>query len=323
MYDRGLSVLEQYGLEAKMIYRGRGCLVCETQAGPVSVWEFDGSLQKLEKQAKLLTQAALHTLIKLDVILKNQEDQYVSYDKDHIGYYIKQYYAGRECDTHSQDDILRSVRNLAKLHLVLHMPWEERYEKEALPDEYFRHNREMRKIQKHIRKKQQKQEFETRYLGNVEWFLEKGEEVVARLQGPGYEKLRSEACVNGQVCHGEYNQHNIVMLEDNDAVINLDKWCFDVQIADLYQFMRKILEKNNWDVRLGQQMLQEYDKYVPLSDEALEYLKLRFSYPEKFWKLANHYYVRKKSRISQKDLEKLEHIIAQKQSWQAFCLTFE
>ena len=36
MYDRGLSVLEQYGLEAGAVYRGRGALICETQEGLVA-----------------------------------------------------------------------------------------------------------------------------------------------------------------------------------------------------------------------------------------------------------------------------------------------
>ena len=54
MYDRGLSVLAQYGLEAKSTYRGRGALICDTQAGLVQIREYNGSPRKLGYQAKLL-----------------------------------------------------------------------------------------------------------------------------------------------------------------------------------------------------------------------------------------------------------------------------
>ena len=44
MYDRGLSVLEQYGLEAgAVVYRGRGALICETQEGLVLIREYWGT----------------------------------------------------------------------------------------------------------------------------------------------------------------------------------------------------------------------------------------------------------------------------------------
>ena len=43
MYDRGLSVLEQYGLEAGAVYRGRGSLICETGGELVLIREFWGT----------------------------------------------------------------------------------------------------------------------------------------------------------------------------------------------------------------------------------------------------------------------------------------
>ena len=43
MYDKGLSVLEQYGLEAAAVYRGRGALICNTKEGMVLIREFYGT----------------------------------------------------------------------------------------------------------------------------------------------------------------------------------------------------------------------------------------------------------------------------------------
>ncbi|MBP8049342.1 MAG: hypothetical protein KAY52_03795, partial [Blautia sp.] len=93
---------------------------------------------------------------------------------------------------------------------------------------------------------------------------------------------------------------------------------FDVQISDLYCFMRKILEKYNWDVFLARRMLEQYDKIRPISSEEWENLQIRFTYPEKYWKLANYYFSHNKAWISGKNTEKLEKVIAQKKIWGDF-----
>ena len=89
MYDRGLSVLEQYGLEAKSTYRGRGALICDTQAGLVQIREYNGSPRKLGYQAKLLEIVSTRNQISVDSLLPNQEGAYVSADKDNIPYVVK------------------------------------------------------------------------------------------------------------------------------------------------------------------------------------------------------------------------------------------
>lgn len=99
---------------------------------------------------------------------------------------------------------------------------------------------------------------------------------------------------------------------------NFDKWNYDIQMADLYQFMRKILEKHDWDIRLGQKMLQAYEQVRPITKEEFENLRVRFAYPEKYWKLANYYYTHNKAWISQKNVEKLNKLTNQHEKWRNF-----
>ena len=98
MYDRGLSVLEQYGLGAKSSYRGRGALLCQTQIGLVLIREFTGSDKKLKKQQELLLQLEKGCQYPVDQILATEEGKLVSTDKDGISYVVRRWYEGRECD---------------------------------------------------------------------------------------------------------------------------------------------------------------------------------------------------------------------------------
>ena len=45
---------------------------------------------------------------------------------------------------------------------------------------------------------------------------------------------------------------------------------------------------------------------------------IRFTYPEKYWKLANYYFSHNKAWISGKNTEKLTKVIAQKEIWGDF-----
>ena len=66
---------------------------------------------------------------------------------------------------------------------------------------------------------------------------------------------------------------------------------------------------------LARRMLEQYDKIRPISSEEWENLQIRFTYPEKYWKLANYYFSHNKAWISGKNTEKLEKVIAQKKIW--------
>ena len=58
-------------------------------------------------------------------------------------------------------------------------------------------------------------------------------------------------------------------------------------------------------------MIEEYDKIRPISEEERKYLMLKFKYPEKYWKLLNHYNNNNKAWIPDKDINKLKNITKQ------------
>ena len=320
LYDYGLSTLAQYELTADRSARTRGALLCYTSQGLLILREFHGSEKKLKKQQELLLhlkECGMNT----DYFLQNTQESLVSKDKDQMAFTLQHWYEGRECDTKSRDDIIKSVRTLARLHILMKMEPVEEYRERSLRDEYLRHNQELRKIRKFIRKKGASSVFEKDYLASVEWFLQRAQYAVELLDETEYDSLREKVWREGQVCHGEYNQHNVLMLKGEDetaAVTNFGHWNFDIQMADLYCFMRKILEKYNWNLNLAQEMLREYHRIRPISKAEWQNLRVRFTYPEKYWKLANYYYSHKKVWISEKNVEKLQNLIRQRENWKDF-----
>lgn len=321
MNERGLKVLEQYDLTISGIRRGRGSFICETDRGTKLITEFYGSVNRLRFQNRVLDHLREKGYALVDRTTENAEGELVTEDRDGTVYIVKDWFDGRECDTKNDEDILRAVRNLAKLHTLMRLPAEEEmeiYTGESLEEEYAARNREIKKAWNFMRGRRRKNEFESCFLNHYVQFFEQAQEAQKCLAASGYGQMYEEAVERKLLCHGDYNQHQILNTKRGIATTNFTKCRCDVQAGDLYQFLRKILEKQDWNPRLGMAMVEEYDKVHRLDRAAREYLKIRLAYPEKFWKLANHYYNHNKAWIPGKNVEKLQTLINQQQKRDAF-----
>lgn len=319
--ERGLKVLEQYELKIINTRRGRGSFICETDRGLKVITEFQGSQNRLRFQNSVLAYLKEQGYELVDSAIENMQGELVTLDRDETAYIVKDWFAGRECDTKSREDILSAIRNLAKLHKLLRMPQdikEAQYIGETLAEEYVRRNREIRKVYNFIRGRRRKNEFETCFLTNCSMFLDQAMVAQEVLKASACGALYEEGLKTGTLCHGDYNQHQILNTAKGTATINFAKCRYDIQAGDLYQFMRKILEKQSWNPNMGMLMLEEYDKICSLDQRTREYLKIRLTFPEKFWKLANHYYNHNKAWIPGKNVEKLKILVSQQEKRDAF-----
>ena len=121
-----------------------------------------------------------------------------------------------------------------------------------------------------------------------------------------------------EFCHGDYQYHNILQGSDGWFLVNFEKYIRDDPVRDLYLLLRKLLEKVNWSVPLGTELLETYEKQRPLAAGSWIDLYYRLAYPEKFWKIVNFYYNSGKAWIPEKNQEKLERVVAQEKEKQHF-----
>lgn len=309
MNDRALKVLEQYDLEVISTRRGRGSYILETTQGLRILSDYTGSENKALFQNRVLEQIREGGYERVDLLLPNKEGTLISRDWEENKYVVKEWYIGRECDTESENEILAAVTNLARLHRLMYL--------EEIPDyaksfttlhplkELCAKNTEMKKVRSFIRKKNTKCEFERMFLDCFDRYFTQAAEAERQLE-PLEEKIRAEKEERfSSVCHGDYDHHHVLMTGYEIATTNFECCRFDFQISDLYRFMRKILEKHDWNQRLGLRMLEQYSLVRPLSHMEKRMLYIRFLYPEKFRKLANYYYGSNKAWVSRRFLDKL------------------
>jgi CotS family spore coat protein len=307
--------MEQYELEIKGISRGRDGYICETQQGFVTLKVYRGSKERAEFLADMLEHLQREG-IQAETVIRTREGETLSVGEDETKYILSTSFTGAECDTKNRDDMLAAVSLLAQMHCAAeryqgNIPEFVRAEKSAQLLLCEKHNRELRKVRNYIRAKKKKNEFEMLFANQYERFMEKAEQVTALLKSEQQE-------IEAGFCHGDYNQHNVIFHGRGTAILRFDNFVYQENVSDLANFMRKMLEKNNWNVGLGIDMIQAYHNERKLSQQELQALYRYMAYPEKFWKVANHYYNSHKAWLSGRNIEKLEKLIRQEDAREQF-----
>ena len=307
MNEKSLKILEEYDLELFSARRGRGSYICETSLGTKLLADYNGSEKKAAFTSQLLQYMEEKGYQPVDKAVANKEGRLLCRDRDEQSYILKDWYEGRECDTKNNADVRQAVNNLARLHGYMVWKQEEKteYAGEDLRDIWRRHNRELKKIYEFICKRKRKTGFESLFLKEYDRFAQQAKAATWELEQSDYGELYQSSLKQGQLCHGNYNQHNVYFLGRRQIFTsNFEKCGYDIQINDLYQFVRKIMDA--------------YSRERPLDDREIAYLKIRLSYPEKFWKVANQYYNCRKSCASWKSMEKLEKLVFQEEKRRIF-----
>ena len=327
MNDKAIELLEQYEIEVLRTRKGRGAIVCDTDKGCLIFREYSGSQDRIGIQDRLLKQIADAGQVCVEAIIPNREGSLLVRDTDGTGYVLKTWQEGRECSVHDRHECVEAVRLLARLHKNMELPGDMPNLPVAFSPEkeYDKHNKELKRVRKYLQQKGQKNWFETSLRKAFDPFMEQAFAVTEQwreyCRSFGEEKAAQDSCrKEGRVafCHGDYQYHNILQGMNGWFVVNFEKCLCDDPVRDLYLLLRKLLEKSNWSVALGEELLAAYEKERSISAKSWIDLYYRLAYPEKFWKIVNFYYNSGKAWIPGKNQEKLERVIEQEKGKQRF-----
>ena len=318
MNDRSVNLLENYDIEVLRTWKGRGAILCETKQGTYIWKEYAGRREKAVFQNALLTMVKENGFENVEGILKNKEQELLTQDADGTSYILKTYFEGRECNVRDAGECVQAVETLAQLHRAS-------YSEEPLPGvcvprtphlEFEKHNKELKRVRKYLWDKSPKTDFEIYLMKNYDYFLNLALQMTEEL------RFFKSGEVRRFTCHGDYQHHNIMFCKDGIYLINFEKCVSDSPVRDLYLFMRKLMEKNNWAEGIGFELINSYDKIRPMEKEEFRQLYYRLAYPEKFWKIVNFYYNSGKAWIPGRNLEKLIRVTGQEKDKQDFLEKF-
>lgn len=319
MADQALSTLEQYDLEIKGVRKGRGSWIVNCREGDFMLKEYNGGEAKALQQKALTDKIRQETGVLVQEIVLNKEGMLLTKDSEERTYTLQTFMEGRECNVKERSECEAAIQTMARMHKGMFLT-EAGGNAETVPyslkKEFAKRNTELRRIRRYLKEKRQKNDFERFLHKSLPVFFEKALEVEESWEG--YEKLCRGKGTDLPFCHGDYQHHNVWMDYDEIMILQFEKYLPDLPCRDLYLFLRKLLEKNNWDSTIGKEMLDIYEKERPLPYIEQISMIYRFAYPEKFWKIANYYFNSKKSFIPEKSMEKLEKLLEQETEKETF-----
>lgn len=310
LYNQAEAILSQYELELFKVNKGRGSYICETDKGIKLMTAFRGSNEKGMVLKYFLEQLFLHNF-PVEQILPNKEGAVITQD-EMTGecFLVKDYISGRELDTGNIEELQAAVILLAAYHQTAEQVWLEMPDKikendGQVVDKRSRHKKELIKVRNYIRTKKKKNEFEQTFMTALPQML--------GIVEKSLEVLEEGKKAPGIFCHGDVNQHNILYENGKWHLVNFENFSYGWKMLDLANFLRKIMEKNDWDVNIGLELVRCYRDTAGFQPEEAEQLYGLLLFPEKFWKITNHYMNTRKSWISERDIEKIKKVIGQEE----------
>lgn len=319
MEDKLEAAIAGYDLAVRKRYRSRGGWMLETTTGPYLLREYESIRSHFDVENKIKKYLIEHDFDCVDEVILNHFGEPVTELETGEKYVLYRWSAGDACDLKSEKCLTKAGENLGRFHKAICQYADETTEnptEENLLEQFSKHNRELKRVNGYMKSKKRKTEFEIYAINCFEEYYEKAQEAARKLEACSYYNEKNKEKIG--ICHGDYNYHNLIATQKGMFTTGFERAGFGIQLLDLTYFLRKTLEKNEWDRRAGAAVMNGYNQSSPLSDEQIEFIYVILMYPEKYWKLMNHYYNKKKSWLSAKSLEKLKNVRSLEKNRQIF-----
>lgn len=313
------EILKQYPIQLIGKRRIRGAILLEAKEGLYTLVQYKDSARRLAFQEQVKHILINRGYFYVDEGIPSVDGELLTKDSMGSRWLLKRWYIGRECNLKDEKDIYHATKHLASLHNMMHYPNEEDGDiAEGVQGDNLdllleRHMREMKRVYNYIRGKKKRNEMEICILNLFQKFYDQAGFAHMYISEINYNELKEQCILQRRVYHGSYNYHNIIFSEQQIITTNFDRADIGIQIVDLYDFLRKIMEKNGWNTKQGIKILDAYQKVRPLGKQEAKLLYVLLLFPEKFWKQINFYYNGKKSWMSLKNYDKLLKIESQEE----------
>lgn len=329
------EVIGQYELHVNEKRRIRGGLLLETKEGSYTLTGYRENAARVDFDEMVKEMLIKKGSLVVDKGIRNKNGDWLTRDRMGTFWHMKKWCAGRECDLKGED-VYQAAEYLSKLHELLVIATEEfalsdmsedetvsgkkilPVEEKSPEDIFFKRKKEMRRIYNYIRHKKKKNEMEICILNLFPEFDDQAGRAEKELERMDCQQMMNDSVKEGRIFHGSYNYHNVLFGEEKMMLTNFERSAYGLQVMDLYGFLRKVLEKNDWNTEKGMKVLKYYQKNRSLEEKEGHLLYALFLFPEKFWKQMNFYYNGKKSWMSAKNLDKIKKLEEQEKERKKF-----
>ena len=308
MEDMNEKILwEGYGLRFRGGTRTRTGLICRTDMGLRELKKPRGSGESLRLAFDVKEQLRKNGFINISRFYRTLEGE-PFYRYDGILYTLEDVMPPESLPEEKEDTFLRGAETLGKMHHAAKGLQSEsaRWEEKRLPALYGKRRSQLAKIRRRNDRQRNYDAIDLLLIRYYDRFMEQAQQAEELLKKGGYEAAVVQAAEKGAFCHNAYKGEALRQNEKGEIFVgSFDKCSSELPLADLAHYLRRYFKKTEGSAAGVAEMLEQYGKHQPLSENDLTILQGMLIYPEKFLRLVNEYYNKRRACVSPAMQERL------------------
>ncbi len=298
---------EGYGLKFRGGTRTRTGLICRTDQGLRELKKPRGNMENLRFAFDVKEQLRKNGFTNISRFYRALDGE-PFYFRDGTLYSLEDTVPAETMEENEAESFVRGAEALGRMHRAAKglSSSAAHWEKDRLPKRYAKRRRELAKIRRRNEKCHSYDAIDLLLMRYYEQFMAQTTEAEALLEAGGYEQAVEAAEKNGAFCHNAYKGESLRLTEKGELFIgSFDKCGAELPLSDLAAYLRRYMKKTDGSAAGAEKMLKAYEKGVSLSKNDLIILQGMLVYPEKFLRLVNEYYNRRRSCVSSAMQERL------------------
>lgn len=302
---------EGYGLRFYGGTRTRTGLVCKTDKGPRELKKARGRVATIcfaHDVKECLYHNGFTTISRFYSTTEGQP----CYTKDGILYVLEELLPATPLAEDGVEAFIQGAEVLGRMHCCakgVHsefVPWE----KERLPGQFEKRHTELAKIKRRIQKQGGYDVIDLLVLRCYEEYMEQTSAAQRYLEQANYIVQVTQAEKEGAFCHNSFKGENLRVGHDGKIFVGGFENCSaDVPLMDLAAYLKRYMKKTDGGQAGVIAMMNAYAKNCVLTEKELDLLHALVIYPEKFLRLTNEYYNKRRACVSQAMQERLSSAV--------------
>ncbi|KXL53970.1 spore coat protein I [Anaerotignum neopropionicum] len=298
---------EGYGLRFYSGTRTRTGLVCKTDKG----------LRELKKARERMNSIRYAHDVKeclyrngFTVISRfyNAMDGQPCFVKDGTIYVLEELLPAASMEEEKEEAFIKGAETLGRMHFCakgLESNFAQ-WDTGRLPAQFTKRRIELAKIKRRIQRQGGYDAIDLLVMEHYDTYMEHTQQAEALLQQADYPKLVEQAKKEGTFCHQSYKGENLRVGDDGRLYVGGFEGCSsDIPLLDLVAYLKRYMKKTNGSKAGVMQILEAYEKNNPLEEDEKILLQALAIYPEKFLRLINEYYNKRRACVSPAMQERL------------------
>lgn len=298
---------EGYGLRFRGGTRTRTGLICRTDMGLRELKKPRGSVESLRLAFDVKEQLRENGFGNISRFYRTLEGE-PFYRYDGVTYTLEDVMPAEALPEESTEIFIRGAETLGKMHQAAKGLKSEaaHWDGKRLPGLYEKRRIELAKMRRRNDRRGNYDAIDLLLIRYYDQFMEQAKQAEEYLQKGHYEEAVNQAAETGAFCHNAYKGEALRQNETGEIFVgSFDKCRSELPLADLAYYLRRYFRKTEGTAEGVAKMLEGYGKYLPLSEDDLAILQGMLIYPEKFLRLVNEYYNKRRACVSPAMQERL------------------